>query len=31
MVAYLKATSTEKRSRERERYLIARLREFFGK
>lgn len=31
MVHYLKATSTKKRSHERERYLIARLREFFGK
>ena len=31
MVPYLKAKSTKKRSHERERYLVARLREFFGK
>lgn len=30
MVPYLKATATTKRSHERERYVIARLREFFG-
>lgn len=30
IVPYLKATATTKRSHERERYLIARLREFFG-
>ena len=31
MVLYVKANATEKRSYERERYLIARLREVFGK
>ncbi len=30
MVPYLKATATKKRSHERDRYLVARLREFFG-
>lgn len=30
MVPYLKATATKKRSHDRERYLVARLREFFG-